>query len=136
MRECVEHPAELGSNYRYRGRVEPARVVHLSIPLGRLSSFFRQFQRSLRKWETREGILAFPHTTSSLHMRITFLQDECDRSVFSLLVSSKPRHLSLQTPIDPDERVTISVQGSKSGKSPYPSLVGFQALWLTIGVRS
>ena len=82
--------------------------------------------------EMGETFLAFHHTTSSSHICTTFLQDDRDRSVFILQVGSKPRHspsLSLQVPIDPDERVTISVQSSKSGKSPYyPSFVGFWAL--------
>ena len=75
-----------------------------------------------------ETFLAFHHSTSSPHIRITFLQDDRDRSVFGLQVSSKPRHppsLSLQVPIDPDECLAISVQSSKSGKSPHPSSVAF-----------
>ena len=78
-----------------------------------------------------ETFLAFHHTTSSSHICISPLQDDRNGSVFILQVSSKPRRppsLSLRVPIDPDKRVTISVQSSKSGKSPYPHSVGFRAL--------
>ena len=73
-------------------------------------------------------VLAFHHAASSSHICISPLQHVRNRSVFILQVSSKPRHPpspSLQVPIDPDERITVSVQSSKSGKSPYPSFVSF-----------